>query len=315
MITKKDVEMAREKIKNIIKMTPVLSSSHLSTACNNNIFLKGEHLQKTGAFKVRGATNKILQAINDGAKFVTAASSGNHGQAVAYIASKFGIPSLIVVPEDATISKVKAIKAYGGMVETYGVMSSERSERAIETAKAKKGIYISPYDDPLVMAGQGTLGLEIMEQVENIDIIVVPIGGGGLTSGILTVVKETNPNIKVIGVEPETSNSTYRSLQKGEITAIPPTNTIADGLKTTQPGKLTFPIIQKYLDELVLVSEKEIRYAFTFVLERMKQVIEPSSAATIAAAMFGKLGVERKNIVTVITGGNIDVKQLSSLVI
>src|SRR5699024_1229106 len=161
-------------------------------------------------------------------------------------------------------------------------------------------VFIPPYDDPLIMAGQGTAGLEVLEQVEDIDAILIPVGGGGLLAGNLVAIKESNPAIKVIAVEPETANDTYLSIQNQKITAIPPTSTIADGLRTSQPGDLTFPVLQKYLDDIVLVTEDEIRTAFSFVLERMKQMIEPSSATTIAAAMHGKVDLKGKRVVSLI---------------
>ncbi|MGM8365811.1 threonine ammonia-lyase [Virgibacillus sp. W0181] len=312
MITLKDIQQARATIKAITKVTPIFTSEQLSAVCKNTFFLKAEHLQKTGSFKIRGATNKVTQAVKDGATFVTAASSGNHGQAVAYIANQLGIQATIVVPEDAASCKLDAIKAYNGKVEACGTTSAERIPRAKMLAKEMDGVFIPPYDDPFIMAGQGTVGLEILEQLDEIDAIVVPVGGGGLMSGIVTAVKETNPSIRVIGVEPDTANDTYLSLKKGQITSIPRTSTIADGLRTSQPGDLTFPVLQKYLDDLVLVSENEIRHAFTFVFERMKQVIEPSSATTIAAAMYAKLGIQGKNVVAILSGGNVDVRQMAS---
>lgn len=315
LISLKDVQDARERISDIAYITPILQSEQLSNRCGNQIFLKSEHLQKTGSFKIRGATNNVKNAIENGAKYVTTASSGNHGQAVSYVTNKFNIPATIVVPENITKTKLHAIQAYNGKLEKCGTTSAERLPRAKEIAEEKNGVYIAPYDDPYTMAGQGTVGLEILEQVDNIDAIVVPVGGGGLISGILTAVKETNPNIKVIGVEPEIANDTYLSIQNKKITSIPATTTIADGLRNSQPGDLTFPVIMKYLDDLVLVSEEEIRYAFTFVLERMKQLIEPSSATTIAAAMFNKLNLQGKNIVAVISGGNVDVEKLNQYIL
>lgn len=308
------VQQAREAIGRITKVTPIFRSEQLSHVCGNTMFLKGEHLQKTGSFKIRGAANRVIQAVKDGATHVTAASSGNHGQAVAYIAKALGIKATIVVPEDAATCKINAIRSYKASIEACGTTSAERIPRAKALAEATDGVFIPPYDDPLIIAGQGTVGVEVMEQVKDVDMIVVPVGGGGLISGILSAVKEANPSIKVIGVEPETANDTYLSLQKGKITAIPPTATIADGLRTTQPGDLTFPILQKYLDDLVLVSEQEIRHALTYVMERLKQVIEPSSATTIAAAMQGKLGQTGKHVVAVLSGGNVDVQELSSII-
>lgn len=311
MVTLKNIHEAREQISDIINETPILTSTQLTEVCGNNMFFKAEHLQKTGAFKIRGATNKVKQVVKDGATFVTAASSGNHGQAVAYIANVLGIDATIVVPEDVNTSKMEAIQAYHGQIEKCGLTSAERLPRAEALAKEHNGVYIPPYDDRLIIAGQGTVGLEIVEQLDDIDVIVVPIGGGGLISGILTAVKETKPTVKVIGVEPETANDTLLSLQNGGITTIKETQTIADGLRTSQPGDMTFPIVQKYVDDLVLVSEEEILSAQFFVIERMKQLIEPSSAVAVAAAMFGKLNMHDKNVACVLSGGNVNLKELN----
>lgn len=310
MITIEDIKVAREVIKEYVHRTPIITSRLLDEVSGNTVYLKSEHLQKTGSFKIRGAANKVQQAAQDGASYVTAASSGNHGQAVAYIANKLGIPAIIVVPEDANIVKVSAIEAYNGNVVKCGTMSAERIPKAIELADEKNGVFIPPYDDSYIIAGQGTIGLEILEQVSNIDVIVVPVGGGGLISGILTAVKKTSPHVKIVGVEPDTANDTYLSLQTGTIKAIEPTSTIADGLRTSQPGDLTFPILKKYLDDLVLVTEDEIKEAFQFLLERTKQVVEPSSAVTIAAILSGKLNVKGKRIVAVLSGGNVDLRQV-----
>lgn len=312
MIDIKDIKNAREQISDIINETPILSSKLLSEMSGNRLYLKGEHLQKTGSFKIRGATNRVKQAKAEKANYITTASSGNHGQAIAYITNKLHIPSTIVVPEDVNMSKWNAIKSYNGNIVTHGLLSTERIARAKEIAEFKKGVYASSFDDKYVMAGQGTIGLEILEQLDNVDVVVVPIGGGGLVSGILTAIKETKPSVKVIGVEPEIANDTYLSLQKNKIVSIPRTLTIADGLRTSEPGEMTLPIIQKYIDDLVLVSEEEIREALFLVLERMKQLIEPSSAVTVAAVMFDKLGVTDKNVVAVISGGNVNLTELGT---
>jgi len=300
-------------ISDTIKETPILSSRQLSKLTGHRMFFKAEHLQRTGAFKIRGATNKVKQVVKGGASFVTAASSGNHGQAVSYIANKLGIDATIVVPEDATVSKVNAIRAYNGKIEKCGTTSAERLPRAQVLADENNGIYIPPYDDPFIIAGQGTVGLEILQQLDDADVIIVPIGGGGLISGILTAVKETKPSVKVIGVEPESANDTLLSLEEGEIVSIEETKTIADGLRTSEPGTMTFPIVQKYVDDIVTVTEAEILQALFFVLERMKQLIEPSSAVAVAAAMFDKLRVKDKNVVSVLSGGNVDVRKLGEL--
>ncbi|WP_142827426.1 threonine ammonia-lyase [Planococcus soli] len=310
MVRLEDVRKAQERIENVIHKTPIITSSLLNERCGLQIFLKAEHIQKTGSFKIRGATNAVKQAMAEGAKFITAASSGNHGQAVAYIAGQLGIPAAIVVPKDANRAKVEAIKAYGAKVEYCGTTSAERIPRAKQLAEDNSGIYIPPYDHPAVIAGQGTVGLEILEQLPDIGAIVVPVGGGGLIGGILCAVKFLKPEVRVIGVEPETANDTLLSLQKGIITAISGTSTIADGLRTSQPGDLTFPILREHLDELVLVSETEIKEAFQFLLERTKQLVEPSGATALAAVMSGKVSAANEKVAVVLSGGNIDLHQI-----
>lgn len=314
LVTLQDIQQAYRAIEHRIHRTPLLHSSELSRVSDNNILLKAEHLQKTGSFKIRGATNKMIHLAKEGARFVTAASSGNHGQAVAYAANKYLIQATIVVPDDATDSKVKAIRAYKGRVVTRGTTSDERIPYAKDMAGALHGIYVPPYDDPDIIAGQGTVGLEIMEQLDTIDIICVPVGGGGLLAGIATAIKEVNPRIQVIGVEPEIANDTYLSFQKGAIQSIGGSPTIADGLRANHPGDMTFPIVNKYVDDIVLVSEKDIKKALIFVLERMKQVIEPSGVVALAAGMSGKLCVRNKNIVCIASGGNMDLNHIGTLI-
>lgn len=313
MISLEDIVEARSEISDTIHETPIITSETLSSLAGNDVFLKGEHLQKTGSFKIRGATNKVKDVAKQGAEHVVAASSGNHGQAVAYIARKLGLRATIVVPEDAPSCKVEAIKGYGARVVYGGTTSKVRLEKAERLAAEDGTVFVPPYDDPLVITGQGTVGLEILKQVEDADVIYVPIGGGGLVSGISTAIKETNPKIQVIGVEPELANDTYLSRQKGEIVSVDATRTIADGLRSLQPGDLTFPVIQKYLDDLVLVSEEEIKKAFVFLMERMKQVVEPSGAVAVAAAMANKADFHNKKIVAVISGGNVALDRIGSL--
>lgn len=310
MISLSDVKQAREAIVGVAKQTPIFTSRTLSNQCENQIFIKGEHLQTTGSFKIRGATNKVKKVASVGGRHVIGASSGNHGQAVAYIAKELGIKATIVVPENATTAKVDAIKGYGADVVYCGTTSHERIGRALELAEENEAVFIPPYDDPLIMAGQGTAGLEILEQIPDVDVIYVPVGGGGLISGILTAVKSLRPDIKVIGVEPETGNDTYLSLKEGAQVTIPATETIADGLRTNRPGELTFPVLQKYLDDLVLVSEDEIKQTFTFVLQRMKQLVEPSGCVSIAAAIKNTNGFHHKKIAAVASGGNVALNSL-----
>ncbi|RNF39130.1 threonine/serine dehydratase [Planococcus salinus] len=310
MVSLNDVKNAHIEIQDSIHETSILKSELLNEQSGNQVYLKSEHLQKTGSFKIRGATNAVKKAVQNGARFVTAASSGNHGQAVASIANELGVPCIIVVPEDANAAKVAAIKAYKGQVEYCGLISADRIPRAKQLAEENEGIFIPPYDHPHVIAGQGTIGLEVMEQVPDVDIIVVPVGGGGLISGILTAVKNSKPHVKVIGVEPEAANDTYLSLKNKQITSIDSAPTVADGLRTSQPGDLTFPILQEHLDDLLLVTEKQIKEAFQFTVERTKQLIEPSSAAAVAAVLSGELQGAQQKIAVVLSGGNVDLRQV-----
>jgi len=310
MVNLYDIEAARKEINGFIHETPMLVSELLNAEAGRQIYLKSEHLQKTGSFKIRGATNAVKRAERGGAKFITAASSGNHGQAVASIAGKLGIAAVIVVPEDANRVKVAAIEAYGGKVEYCGFTSADRIPRAKQLAEENGGVYIPPYDHPDIIAGQGTVGLEILEQLPDVDVIVVPVGGGGLISGILTAVKAIKPEVQIIGVEPESGKDTLLSLEAGKITAVAGSSTIADGLRTSQPGDLTFPILQQWVDGIVLVTEEEIKSAMQFVIERTKQLIEPSAATGVAAVLAGKAGAENEKIVVVLSGGNIDLLEL-----
>ncbi|SEJ27740.1 threonine dehydratase [Bhargavaea ginsengi] len=305
MIGMDKIREAAEEIGGIVHRTPVLTSMRLNELAGNEVYLKGEHLQKTGSFKIRGASNKVLKAVRGGASHVVAASSGNHGQAVAYIAGKSGIQATIVVPEDASPVKISAIEAYGGRVVRCGLTSAERIPEALRIAKESGGVFVPPYDDPDIIAGQGTTGMEIISQVPGCEAIFVPVGGGGLAAGVVCAVKQLNPDILVIGVEPEMADDTRRSLEAGERIAIGPTGTIADGLRTSIPGELTFPILQDHLDLLITVSEKEIAAACTFLFQASKQVVEPSGAVSVAGLLSGKSGIAGRKTAAVLSGGNV----------
>lgn len=313
MIDLKLIQEARERIAHIVKRTPIMSSETISKDIGNELFFKCEHLQKTGAFKIRGASNKVIYEAGRNAKHVIAASSGNHGQAVAYIANQLGISSTIVVPEDAAACKRAAIQAYNGNLEFCGTTSEERIERAEQLTQDGQAVFIPPYDDPFIMAGQGTAGLEIVEQLDGIDEVYVPIGGGGLISGVATAIKESNPRIRVIGVEPAIANDTYLSFKEGKRINNGASTTIADGLRTSVPGELTFPVVRRYVDEIILVDEESIKQAFTRVLTRMKQLIEPSGAVSVAGALKRK--PEGKRIVALISGGNVDTDVIPRLLL
>lgn len=311
MITVQDIHRARDRIAQLVRKTPIMHSETISKEAGNELFFKCEHLQKTGAFKIRGAANKLMVEAEKDVRKVVTASSGNHGQAVAYVAGKLGMEAVIVVPENASACKIDAIKAYNGTLEFCGITSEERINRAMAICKESRARFIPPYDDPFVMAGQGTAGLELLETLTDFDEVYVPVGGGGLISGVATAIKESNPDIKVIGAEPAIADDTYLSLQKGHRMQIKGSSTIADGLRTSIPGELTFPVVRKYVDRIDLVDEKQIKAAFTKVLMRKKQLIEPSAAVAVAAALAQE--PEGKKLAVLMSGGNVDPGSIPNL--
>ncbi|NLW25002.1 MAG: threonine/serine dehydratase [Clostridia bacterium] len=312
MFTKDSFYEVKERINPYIHETKLIQSKTLNQLTGNQLFIKPECLQKTGSFKIRGAASKVTALRQQGkeVKGLVTASSGNHGQAVAYMAKIFNIKAMIVIPNNAPLAKIKAIKAYGAEIVTVGPKSSERLAKAQEISQEMGYLYIPPYDDYDVIRGQGTIGLELVKENLAIDKVFVPIGGGGLISGISSCIKAFNPGIKVIGVEPKQSCCMNTSLKKGERTEITP-NTIADGLRTVMPGELTFPLVQEYVDDLVLVEEEEIKEAMALVMERMKLIIEPSGAVSVAAML--KEEEKGKNLVAVVSGGNLDIMSISEI--
>lgn len=298
MITLADIQEARQRIAEIALLTPVIQDPYSS------LRIKAEHLQRTNSFKLRGAANAVSQAVAAGARHVVTGSSGNHGQAVAYVARELGVKATIVVPEDCQPAKMRGMERWGAVVERCGLTSTARLARAAEITEREGAVFIAPYDDPRVMAGQGTVGLELLEQAPDVDTVYVPVGGGGLISGVATAIKESRPGVRVIGVEPELANDTFLSVQAGQILSVDATRTVADGLRTAQPGKLTFPVVQRYVDAIVTVTEEEILAARRYVLEQLKQVVEPSGAVSVAAAMRAGAGAGRA--VAVVSGGNVD---------
>lgn len=298
-----EIKAARGRIAGLALQTPVLEDP-----AGSGLRIKCEHLQRTGSFKMRGAANRVTRAAEEGAKHVVTASSGNHGQAVAFAARHLGLQATVVVPEDAAMVKVQGIRRYGGLVEFCGRTSGERLERAMAISREQGAVYVPPYDDPYVLAGQGTIGLEILEQAADVTTVYVPIGGGGLISGIASAIKGIRPDVRVVGVEPELANDAQISLREGRIIPGDGTATIADGLRTTQPGDLTFPIMQRLVDEVVTVTEAEIRSAGRYLLVNWKQVVEPSGAVSVAAALRSPAGA-----VAVVSGGNIDLGRLTGV--
>jgi threonine dehydratase len=308
------IREAAERIRPLARRTPVMTSRSVDECAQVNLFLKCENFQRGGAFKIRGAANLILSLTPDELKGgIVAFSSGNHAQAVAIAAKYVGATATIVMPLDSPVSKVEGTRALGARILTYDRLREDREKLAAAVLAERGGVLVPPYDHPMIMAGQGTAALELLEEVPDLDSLVVPVGGGGLAAGCSTIALATHPDIRVIGVEPELGNDVWLSLRKGERVTIAPPETIADGLRTPAPGKLTLPVLQRNLESIVLVSEEEIRAAVRFLMERVKIIVEPSGAVGVAAAMFGKLpaGIRRAGVI--ISGGNLDLELLRSI--
>lgn len=312
------IELIREASKNIEKVTnrtPVIFSSTFTKLFGFETYLKLENLQKTGSFKARGAYNKISSLTeSEKAKGVVTASSGNHAQGVAWASALLGVSSLIVMPETTPIVKFVAAKGYGGEILFHGKNFYEAYRYAMELADNKGSVFIPPYDDYLVMAGQGTIGLEILEALPDVDTVVVPVGGGGLISGIASALKESRGGITVIGAEASASHSCVESIKKGFPVEVEQGPTIADGIAVKQVGERTFGIIRKLVDRVVDVGEDTIAWAILQLLERKKLIVEGAGAVPIAAAMEGKLPKTTKKAVFVLSGGNIDVTTLDKVI-
>ncbi|CDM67967.1 threonine dehydratase, catabolic [Clostridium bornimense] len=307
------IKMARENIKDIIEKTPLMHSNVFSKECGNDVYMKCENLQITGAYKLRGALNKITTLTDEQkSKGVVCSSAGNHAQGVAYASNLFGIKSKIVMPKTTPLIKVKSTKDFGGNVVLHGNVYDDAYNEARRIEKEDGSVFIHPFNDLDVMYGQGTIALEIFEDLADVDIIVCPIGGGGLISGISLAAKELNPNIKIIGVQAEGANAMYQSFNSGELKTLDTVNTIADGIAVKIPGDKTFEIIKDYVDEIITVSDAEIADSFIVLTEKHKLLAEASGAASLAA--LKKLKVKGKKVVSVISGGNIDMVTISSLI-
>jgi threonine dehydratase len=312
-VTFDDIGAASERIRPIAKRTPVMRSRGLDAEAGATVFLKCENFQTGGAFKIRGASN-FLRSIPkaDLPRGVVAYSSGNHAQAVAIAAKDLGVKATLVMPTDAPRSKMEATRAQGAEIVIYDRFKEDRAAIGDRIAKETGATLVPPFDHPWIVAGQGTTALELLEEVPDLDAIVVPIGGGGLMSGCSIAAKAMNPGIRVIGVEPATANDAALSLAAGKRVEIAPPDTIADGLRVPQLSELTFSIIQENVERIVLVTDDEIRAAVKWLLLRAKILVEPSGAATVAAAMFHKLPTELKRVGLVISGGNVDFEVLAS---
>ena len=307
------IKMARENIRDIVEKTPLMHSNVFSKECGNDVYMKSENLQITGAYKLRGALNKITTLTDEQkAKGVVCSSAGNHAQGVAYASSLFGIESKIVMPKTTPLIKVKSTKDFGGNVVLHGNVYDDAYNEARRIEKEDGSVFIHPFNDLDVIYGQGTIALEIFEDLKDVDIIVCPIGGGGLISGISLAAKELNPNVKIIGVQAEGADAMYQSFKAKELKTLDTVNTIADGIAVKIPGDKTFEIIKEYVDEIITVSDAEIADSFIVLTEKHKLLAEASGAASLAA--LKKLTVKGKKVVSVISGGNIDMVTISSLI-
>lgn len=320
MLTFELIQEARTRIKSSVHRTPVITSRAFDEAASatadseRRVFFKCENMQRAGAFKMRGATNKILSLTKDElARGVVAHSSGNHAQATALAAREAGTRAVVVMPADAPQSKIAATRGYGAEVILFDRQRENREAIASDICERERLVLVPPYDDFLIMAGQGTCALELLEEAPHLDCIVTPCSGGGLFAGTSTAAKGVNPEIRCFAVEPELANDTQRSFLTGERVKIPPSETIADGLRVQTPGTLTFPVLQTTAEDVLTVSEEELIATLKFMLFRMKILVEPSGVAGAAAVLFKKLPKDVRRIGVVLSGGNIDPEALARL--
>jgi threonine dehydratase len=306
-----DVRAAAERIRPLARRTPLFTSASFDAEAGMRVFFKCENLQRGGSFKIRGASNLVFAIGRDAlARGVVAYSSGNHAQATAIAAGHVGVPATIVMPDDAPRSKMEATRARGARIVAYNRFKDSREAIAQSILKETGATLVPPFDHPLIMAGQGTAAMELLEETGPLDALVTPVGGGGLLSGSATIAKDLQPGIRVFGAEPAGANDTWLSMQSGQRVSVHP-DTIADGLRTPKVGELTFPVIQQLVDQIVLVSEDEIKAAVKFVLLRLKLLVEPSGAVPVAAVLFHKLPKEIRRVGVVVSGGNVDFEDLA----
>jgi threonine dehydratase len=315
MLTVSDIEQARSRIQGKVVETPCTKSPLVGEATGCSLFLKFENLQLTGSFKERGACNKLESLSPSERKAgVITASAGNHAQAIACHAARLGISATVVMPEATPLIKVMSTRRFGATVHLYGKSYDEAAERAAELCKEHDFTYVHPFDDELIMAGQGTIGLELLEQNPRLDAVVVPVGGGGLLAGVACAIKETNPRIKVYGVESRTFPGMLRALGEDSPLPIPGGKTIADGIAVRNVGKLPIEVVRHYADEIALVDEEEIAQAILLLLEREKTVVEGAGAVGLAALLYSRLPVQGQRVATILSGGNIDVNLVSRII-
>ena len=313
MLTLEKFEEASEIVKRVTRPTKLIYSEYLSSQTGGKVYLKPENMQYTGAYKLRGAYYKISTLSDEERnKGLITASAGNHAQGVAYAAHKYGVKAVIVMPTTTPLIKVERTKSYGAEVILHGDVYDEACAHALALAEEKGYTFIHPFDDPAVATGQGTIAMEIVQELPLVDYILVPIGGGGLATGVSTLAKLLKPNIKVIGVEPAGAACMKASLEKGEVVTLPQVNTIADGTAVQTPGKNIFPYIQENLDDIITIDDDELIVAFLDMVENHKMIVENSGLLTVAALRH--LDVKNKKIVSILSGGNMDVITMSSVV-
>jgi threonine dehydratase len=317
MLSIADVLQARERIRDAIYLSPCAKSDHFERAAGcRAVYCKLENLQRTGSFKERGALNKMATLSTEERKRgVITASAGNHAQGVAYHSQRLGIDAVIVMPEQTPLVKVMSTKGYGARVVLHGANFDDACQMALKLQADDQRVFIHPFDDPLVMAGQGTIGLELLEQSPELDMAIVPVGGGGLIAGIAVAMKEQNPKIRVIGVEAQVLAKMKQSLTAGHPLKLEPASTLADGVAVRRPGDKTFEVVKRYVDDLVSVDEEEIANAILLLLEREKTVVEGAGALTMAALINGKIPTAKGlSVALVLSGGNVDVNVLSRVI-
>jgi threo-3-hydroxy-L-aspartate ammonia-lyase len=314
-LTLDDVHVAARRLLNRTTRTPVITSQSWDDASGFSVFFKCENLQRTGSFKIRGALNKLLAlTAEERSRGVIAFSSGNHAQGVALAARLVGTTAVVCMPKDAPLLKVQATRGYGAEIVVYDRHTEDREAIARRIAADTGRVLVPPFDDYAIMAGQGTTALELLQDVPSLDALVAPVGGGGLMAGCSTVARTLFPGMQIIGVEPDTANDTWLSIQKGERVTIPPPPTIADGVRLTTPGALTFPILQETLSDVALVTDDEIRAAVRYLVLRAHVVVEPTGAVAAAAVLTGKLPLEKgARVGVIVSGGNIDPPVLSEI--
>ena len=304
---------ARNVLHGVIRPTHLIHSPYLSRLCGNNVYLKPENMQVTGAYKIRGAYYKISTLTEEEkARGLITASAGNHAQGVAYAASKAGVKATIVMPTTTPLVKVNNTKDYGAEVILHGEVFDDAAELAAQMAEEKGLTYVHPFNDPVLATGQGTIAYEIFQDLPDVDAILVPVGGGGLITGISTLTKQLNPSVEVIGVEPTGAASMKASLEAGQVVSLPSASTIADGVAVKTPGDKVFPYVQKNVDRIMALDDGELVEAFLDVMERHKMVVENAGLLTVAALRH--LDFKGKNVVCVLSGGNMDVITMASLV-